>query len=537
MKTYIFGHKRPDTDSVCSAISYAYLKKQLNMDAEAKVLGTLNLETKFILKYFDIPEPKYLNDVKIQIRNMKYLKNAYINSESSLDKALEKINELSVTGLPMVDNNRKLNGYVNLKDICNYLVDQNTMELFTSYDNIQESLKGNSVLKFDNVIKGRIIIATYHSKTFMDSVELTKDDILIVGDRSSILEYAIKSKVKMIVIENDFKLPAELFVLANQNKINIISTSFSTSEIAMKIRLSNYIMLACTQNDPIFFKLVDYRDEFIKIAEKSGHTNYPVVDMKNNCVGMIKLVDQNIFDKCNVILVDHNQENQSVEGINEANILEVIDHHNIGVFQSTLPISFRCMPVGCTATIIYQIYLENHVEIPQNIAGIMLSAILSDTLLFKSPTTTDIDINTANELAKIAKVDIEQYGMSMFKAGTSIDNMSTQDIFDQDFKSYKLDNYNIGISQVMTLNIDSIIAKKQEYISLLNNMSNLDYKISLMFVTDIIKDGSYVFYNESAKELLSSIFQLKELKQGLFLEKIVSRKQQILPKILDYLQK
>ena len=538
MKTYVFGHKKPDTDSVCSAIAYAYLKNKLGMEAEARVLGDINLETKFVLKYFNIPEPRYLNDVKIQIRNMKYLSDAYVNENESIEDAFEKMHDLNVTGLPMVNDDKELTGYVNLKDISKYLIQGNLYNLNTTYDNILNTLNGKSILKFDDSIQGNIIAAAYKSKTFMEEIELKNSDILIVGDRLNILEYAIKSKVKMLIIVGDFKLPAETLIAASKNKVNIISTPDLTYVASNKIRFANYVSLVCNQKNPIYFKRSDYRDEFIDVANKTDHTNYPIVNHDNKCVGMIRLVDQNNYDKCQCILVDHNQDVQSVDGIHEANILEVIDHHNLGVFQTSLPISFRVMPVGCTATIIYQIYKENHIEIPKDIAGIMLSAILSDTLLFKSPTTTQIDIDTANNLAKISNIDIEEYGMKMFKAGTSIKGMDIQDIFDQDFKSYKIDNMNVGISQVMTLNIENILEHKDEYINLLNNMSSsFDYKVSLMFVTDVIKNGSYVFYNEKAKDIIQSVYQINNIEEGVFLPNIVSRKKQMFPKLMEYLVK
>lgn len=537
MKTFVFGHKKPDTDSVCSAISYAYLKQQLGMDAEARVLGDLNLETKYVLDYFNVEEPKYLNDVKIQIKNMKYLKGAYINENVSLSNAFDKMHELNVTGLPMVDKDNELKGYVNLKDICKYLIEGDLFELNTTYDNIVSTIDGKQVLKFNEDIKGNLIAAAYRSKTFMDEINLGSNDILIVGDRLNIIDYAIESKIKLLIITGDFNIPAQTLIKASQNKINIIVSSEPTYVVSSKIRLSNYVSCSCTQKSPITFRESSYRDDFISIAEKSNHTNYPVIH-HDKCVGMIRLVDQNNYEKCQCILVDHNFDEQSADGIDEANILEVVDHHNIGLFKSSMPISFRSMPVGCTSTIIYQIYKENHIDIPKHIAGIMLSAILSDTLIFKSPTTTQLDIDTASSLAKIANVDINEFGISMFKAGTSIDNMSIEDVFEQDFKNFKADSNSIGISQVMTLNINSILDKKDEYIKLLNTMSNtFDYKVVLMFVTDIIENGSYIFYNDSAKEIIKNAYELDELKQGLFLKDIVSRKKQMLPKLLDYLQK
>lgn len=520
MKTYVFGHKRPDTDSVCSAIAYAYLKKQLGMDIEARVLGDINLETKYVLNRFNIPEPKYLNDVKIQIRNMKYLKNAFINENVSLDSALNVMQKLNVTGLPMVDSENKLKGYVNLKDICAYLKDGDINYVDSTYDNILRVIKGNSILRFDDIINGNNDEGT----------------ILISDNNIDVITNAIKNNIKVLIICGDIKIPAKLLLEASVKTINIINTSYSLHTVFSKIRFANKVSLVCSQTSPITLKVTDYKDEFLSVAKKSNHINYPVM-YNNKCVGMLRLVDQNNYDKCNCILVDHNQEGQSVDGIEEANILEVVDHHNIGVFASNSPISFRVMPVGATATIIHQIFEENNIDIPRDIASIMLSAILSDTIILKSPTTTELDIDTAKKLAKIANLDIEEYGLEMFKAGTSIKGLDYHDIFEQDFKTYKVDNYNIGISQIMTLNIESVNENIDKYLDILNNMDTMDYKVALMFVTDVIKDGSYIFYNESAKDIISNAYNLDDLKQGLFLPKMISRKKQMLPKLLDYLQK
>ena len=527
MKIYVFGHKRPDTDSVCSAIAYAYLKKQMGMETEARVLGDINLETKYVLNRFNITEPKYLNDVKIQIKNMKYLKNAYVEEKETVSEAFDKMQELNVTGLPMIDNDKLLKGYVNLKDICNYLIKGNINTLNTSYENILKVINGYSILRFDDQVIGNIV----------ENESLNANSILIINNKIDVIEDAIKSNVKMIIIVGEIKIPAKLLLEASVKKINIINTLNNENDISSKLRFSNCIFNVCSQNNPIKLKITDYRDEFLSIAEKNNHTNYPVVDNDNHCLGMIRLVDQNNYDKCNVILIDHNQDTQSVDGIEEANILEVIDHHNLGIFTSNSPISLRVMPVGCSSTIIYQIFEENNIDIPKDIAGIMLCSILSDTLLLKSPTTTKMDIDIAKKLSDITKLDIEKLGLDMFKAGTSIKGLDYHDIFEQDFKTYRVDNYNIGISQVMTLNIDTINENIDKYLDILNNMDTMDYKVSLMFVTDVIKDGSYIFYNESAKDIISKTYNIDNLKQGLFLPKMISRKKQMLPKLLDYLQK
>ena len=538
MRTYIFGHKKPDTDSVCSAIAYAYLKNMLGIRAEARILGDLNQETKFVLDYFAIPEPKYLNDVKIQIKNMKYLKDAHINEHTSIEETFNVMQILGVTGLPLVDDNKKLQGYVNLKDICKHLIEDKTDKINTSYENLLRTLNAKKILQFDKDIKGNIVAASDKSKKFKENYELDSNAILIASDHIHILEYAIKSNVKMIILVDNFELPEDLLALAKIHQINIIKTASLINLVIQRIGLSNYISTTCLKYDPITFKTSDYRDDFIDIASKYGHTNYPILDKNNNCSGMLRLIDQNNYEKYNIILVDHNQAIQSVDGIEEANIQEIIDHHNIAPLSTTNPISFRAMPVGCTSTIIYQMFQENDIPIPKNIAGIMLSAIISDTLLFKSPTTTALDKNTALALADIAEIDYKKYGMEMFKAGTSINGMTVKEIFEQDFKTYKIEDSNLGISQVMTLNIDSIIEQQEEYLKLLNDLNtNYNYKVAVMFVTDVIKNGSYIFYNESAKEIISNAYNIKNLEQGMYLPNIVSRKKQCLPKLMNYLQK
>ena len=537
MKTYIFGHKKPDTDSVCSAISYSYLKNKLGLDTVPKVLGDLNKETKFVLNYFNVPEPKYLDNVKVQIKNMNYIKNAYIDEYASVNDTFNKMHDLSVTGLP-ISHNGYLNSYVNLKDISKYIIDGDIYNLDTSYNNIIKCLEGKEVLKFDEEIKGKILVAAYKSKTFIESISLDNDDILIVGNRREILEYALNSKIKLLIIDGDNNIPDDLLKIAEKNKVNIISTPFNTYLTSNKIKLCNYIKCINATKDPISFTLSDFRDDFLDIANKYGHTNYPIVTIDNKCVGMLRLINQNNYDKCKCILVDHNQGIQSVDGIEEAEIMEVIDHHNLGVIGTTKPISFRTMPVGCTATIIYHIYEENNIEIPKDIAGIMLSSILSDTVILKSPTTTQLDIEVANKLAKITNIDIYDYGYEMFKAGTSIKGMTPKEILEQDFKTYKLDNINFGISQVMTLDIDEILNQKEEYIKLLDDMSkNYNYKVALMFVTDIINNGSYIIYNNQSKDIVEVVYGIKEVNQGYFIEDMISRKKQMVPDLMEYLQR
>lgn len=536
--TYIFGHKVPDTDSVCASVSLSYLKNELGQQTEPRVLGSLNKETKFVLKYFKIPEPKFLNDVKVQIRNMSYNKEAMVYERVSILEAYRKVVSFGVTGLPLVDANKKLTGYINVREISKYLIDGPATTLKTSYDNIIKSLHGREILRYDDEIIGDILAAAYKSETFIDSINLDNNDILIIGDRYKIQEYALNSGIKLMIIVNNGTLPDDLMQIAIKNKVNIISVPYSTFKCSNMIKLCNYVKLININDNPITYSVYDYRDDFLESSSKYGHTNYPIVNSKNECLGMIQIIEANNYEKKKVILVDHNQQSQSADGIEEADIVEIIDHHNLGVFGTTTPINFRSMPVGCTCTIIYQLYKEANIRIPSNIAGIMLSAILSDTLLFKSPTTTELDKKTGEELAKLANVDYEKYGLEMFKAASSISDMSIEDIINCDIKSFSCEDISFTIGQVMTMDFDIIKKKEQELVSTLNTMCNVgNYKVAILFVTDIINNGSYMFYNDTASDLLKEAYNLEDIYQGVYIKNMVSRKKQMLPPLLETIEK
>ena len=528
--THVIGHKKPDTDSVCASISYSYLKNKLGWTTEPRVLGNINKETKFALDYFKVEEPKYLNDVKVQIKNMSYLKDAYINEHTSIAKTFEELQRLGVTGLPLVDENNKLKGYINVKEMAKNIIQGDIYELNTSYQNILEVLNGKEVLKFDDEIKGEIIAAAYKSKTFTEGIELNNNNILIVADRQYIIDYAIDCGVKLIIIVGDRTFPEELIEKAKEKQVNVISTPDSTYVTANRMKLCNYIETININPNPVKFTDSDYRDDFITISNKLGHTNYPIVNQDNTCVGMLRLIDQNNYEKYNVILVDHNQPAQSVDGLEEADIMEIIDHHNLGNLGTQIPIQFRSMPVGCTCTLIYQIYKGNNIEIPENIAGLMLSAILSDTLLLKSPTTTDMDVEVARKLAAIANLDIQEYGMAMLKAGSSIAGMSISEIVEQDFKTFKLGETSIGIGQVMTLDFDEIAKDMPKYIAHLDEMCvKNNYKLAVLFVTDAVKNGSYLLYSTGSEAVVAEAYKIKEAAEGTYLPDMVSRKKQMYP--------
>ena len=535
-EVYIFGHKKPDTDSVTSAIALSYLKNKLNISSVPKILGKINKETEFVLKHFNVDVPEYLDDVKIQIKDLNYYKNCFVNEKDSISKIYGYMYDKNITGVPIVDENNKLKGLLTTKMIGHELINGDFTKLKTSYNNILEVLNGEGLLRFDEEIEGNILAASFRSTTILNTIDFKEDTIMIVGDRHSIIEAAINNKVKLIIIVGNLDIKEDHIELARKNKVNIIRTSYDTFHTAKMIGLSNYCINIFSDLRSVSFNENDYYDEFKEQCIKLGHNNYPVIDDENNCLGLIRITDINEINKKQVILVDHNEATQSVEGLEEAEILEIIDHHKLGTLTTNMPINFRNMTVGSTNTIIYSLYNESNITIPWYIAGIMLSGIISDTLKFTSPTTTEYDKYVAGRLAEICGLDIETYANEMFKAGTNLKGKTIEQIIDMDIKIYEEKNKKVAISQVITLNSEEILNKKSTYIKKMNEIkNNRGYDLLLLCVTDIIKDGSYIFFDEENYELVANAFNLENIEEGYYVEKCLSRKKQLVPLIMKVL--
>ena len=533
-KTYIFGHKKPDTDSVMSAIGLSYLKNQLGEKTEARVLGGLNKETKFALKYFNLKEPLYLNDVKLQLKDVAYHKNFLIKETESIYDGYQYMLKEGLTGLPVVRENKDFVGLITIKDLSHTIVNANFEDLYTSYENLLHVLKGEEIVKFDDEIVGKLLVASYRSTTFMQNVKLEKNSVLIVGDRHSIIEYAVESGVKLVILSGDAEIKQDHINIAKENKVNIIRTPYDSYHIARLVSLTNYIKTMIRSYNPTRFEDTEFVDNVLEINNKLKHTNYPIVDKKNKCLGLLRLTDLNEKTPKNVILVDHNEKLQSVEGLEEANILEIIDHHNLGSITTTSPVNFRNMAVGSTCTIVYTLYKERKVEIPKHIAGALLSGILSDTLILKSPTATEKDIIAVNDLANIAGVDYKKYGMEMLKAGTSLKGMSKEDVLYNDFKLYTVGEKTFAIGQFFTMNFEEIEKDIDEYIKTLDEVSEANnYSLTALYVTDIIKNGSYVIFNRKAQEIMDVAYEQKEVEEGSFIPNCVSRKKHVVPLIME----
>lgn len=533
-KTYIFGHKKPDTDSVMSAIGLSYLKNQLGENTEARVLGEINKETTYALKHFGLKKPEYLNDVKLQLKDVNYHKNSLIKETDSIYNGYQFMLKEGLTGLPVVKEDGKFTGLITIKDLSHVVVNENVEDLYTSYDNLMHVLKGEELLRFNDEIIGKLIIASYRSTTFMTNVELKKNMILIVGDRHSIIEYAVESGVKLIILSGDAEIKDKHLEIAKQNKVNIMRTPYDTYHIAKLVSLTNYIKTMIRSYNPTKFENTEYVDTVLEINNKLKHTNYPIVDKRNKCLGLLKIIDLNEKNPKKVILVDHNEKLQSVDGIDEAEILEIIDHHNLGSITTNKPINFRNMAVGSTCTIVYNLFLERKVEIPKHIAGALLSGILSDTLILKSPTATKKDKEAVEVLSKIAEVDYHTYGMNMLKAGTSLEGMSKLDVLYNDFKLYNIGEKTFAVGQFFTMNFEEIEKEMDKYIDVLNDVAEANhYNLVALYVTDIVKNGSYVLYNEKGKDYIDLAYGNEDIKQGTFIKNCVSRKKHVVPIIME----
>lgn len=536
MKTLIFGHRRPDTDSVMSALALSYLKNSLGDNTEARVLGDINKEAKYALDTFHVKAPKYLNDVKLQLKDVHYHKNFMIYDTDSIYDGYQAMLREDLTGIPVVNYDREFRGLVTIKDLSHIIINENIEDLYTSYNNLIKVLKGHEILHFDDEIIGKLVVAAYKSTTFMSNVNLLENHILIVGDRHSVIEYAVNSKVKLIILTGDSFMKEEHIELARRNHVNVIRTNYDTYRVSRLVSLANYIKTMIKVYNPIKFLETDFVSDVIDINYKLKHTNYPIVDKNNKCLGLLKITDLSEKTPKKVILVDHNDKLQSAEGLEEAEILEIIDHHNLGNITTNNPINFRNMSVGSTSTIVYSLFLERGIGIPSDIAGLMLSGILSDTLILKSPTTTDKDRQAVYNLSKIAGVDYNTYGMELLQSGTSLEGLTPEDVLYHDYKMFSVGEKNFAVGQFFTTNFEEIRENIDKYIKVLDKVGDANnYLLVCLYVTDIINNGSYVLFNQRGKNIMDVIYQ-KDVSEGFFVPGCLSRKKHVVPAIMSVLE-
>ena len=521
---YVFGHKNPDTDAVTSAICMTYLKKQLGINAKAFLLGDIRKEAKFVLDYFKVEIPDFLANVKPQVKDLKIEKTEGIHPHFSILDAFKKIEEKNLQSLPVITSDNKLVGIVTMQDIVKGLLEKDLRILHTSLDNICRSLGGEVIYKADDEVNGRVYTLAYG----LDSVKgsLSKKDIVIVGDRYDVIDHVLETGIQLMILTGKKSLPEEHIAKAKKNGVSVISVSVDTYEASLLINRCNYLGSIASSEDIIKFRTGELVEDIKETMLTSTYRNFPVVDESNHFLGFIGRRHLVNPSRKQVIMTDHNEFAQSVDGIHEAEILEIVDHHKIGGIETSAPINFRNMTVGCTCTILYLMYKESNIAIPHEIAGLMVSGIISDTLLFRSPTTTDLDKQVVSELNEILKLDLEKYSMDMFKAGTSLEGYSIEEIVHMDFKEFTLEGQKVAIGQVFTLDVDSVFKKKDAFISYLKQTT---YDIALLAITDIVKEGSYLLY-KAPDHVIKSAFNVNA-EQGIWVKELVSRKKQLVPNL------
>lgn len=533
MFTYIFGHKNPDTDSVASAISFSYFKNQLGYSTIPCVLGSMNKESEYILDYFKLPTPKLLTNVKTQVKDLNFDMIQGVAPHSSILNTYRLMANTHQKTLPVLDPNNKLLGIITTKDIAMQLITGDFHHLHTSLSNIVETLDGKILVGDDFIVEGNISVIAFYYKSIAGL--LNRNSIIIVGDRYDIIEHAIRSKVQLIIVTGGKNIPTHCLRLAKQNNVTIISVAGDTYTTSNLIHQCNDISSIIRSKNLIKFNKTEYLEDIKDEIINTNHINYPIVDDNNVFLGFINRKHILKPSKKKVILVDHNEYSQSVEGLQESEILEIIDHHKLGDICTTRPINFRNMPVGSTCTIVYRLFKEYNIDIPNNIAGLILSGILSDTLFFKSPTTTSLDKLCVEELNDVLKLDLEKFAMNMFKAGSSLEGQNIEEIFYKDFKEFVLEEKKIGIGQVFTLDIDDVLNRKEAFTEYMNTVHNSnDYFLTLLLITDILKEGSYLLFKCNHNNFISTSFGVQG-DQGVFAPNILSRKKQVLPKVSETL--
>jgi len=541
---YVIGHRNPDTDSICSAIAYAKLKNiTTGGDYRPRRAGQVSLETKFVLNYFHIKAPSYLPDVRTQVKDIEIRNVKGVSKNISLKKAYELMNENNVVTLPIINSKEELTGLITIGDIAKSYMDIYDSKIIstakTPYRNILETLEGQMIVGDENAIleRGKVLIAAANPDLMESYIE--QDDIVILGNRYESQLCAIEMNAKCIIVCDGAKVSFTITKLAENKGCTIIKTKYDTYTAARLINQSMPISFFMRDTGLITFTEDDFIEDIREIMAKKRHRDFPILGKDNKFKGMISR--RNLLDagKKKLILVDHNERSQAVDGLDEAEILEIIDHHRIGSIETISPVFFRNQPLGCTATIIYQMYQENSVEVPKDIAGLLCSAILSDTLIFRSPTCTAVDQQAAEQLALIAGIEPVEYAKQMFMAGSNVKKKSPEEIFYQDFKKFSAGDITFGVGQINFMGAgDEIETVKKKLLPYLEKTFE-EHSMDMIFfmLTDIMEESTELLYcGASAKETATEAFHLQEEEDKIYLPGVVSRKKQLIPALMWALQ-
>ena len=543
-KVVVIGHRNPDTDSICSAIAYAELKNRTStLVCEPRRAGKMNQETEFVLKKFGVTPPRMCTDVNPKIRDVDYREMPGIPGSTSLRRAWKIMRDQQIDTLSITSADNELEGIITVKDLATANMDVFDTAVLaksrTSYKNILETLNGTMVVGNADAVctTGHIKIGTATPEMLESSVE--KGDIVILSNRYESQLCAIEKEASLLIICNGAKVGRTIQRIADETGVAIMTTPVDTYAAGKLISQCAPISYYMTRDNILKFTLVTPVADVLRVMAKVRHRYFPILDEDGKYCGMVSRRNVIALRKRRIILVDHNEATQAVEGFDQAEILEIIDHHRIGSLETSGPVYFRNQPVGCTATIITQMYDENGVDIPPQIAGLLLAAILSDTLAFRSPTCTPVDENTAKRLAKIAGVDIEEFSTEMFEAGEKLDGKTPEEVFLQDFKVFMCGDVRFGVAQgsyMTRKNLQAAQALLQPYLEEARNKQNVEDLY--MLLTDVPKEESVVICTgRYAAEVLSNGFESRPAADGSWtLPGVVSRKKQFIPAMMSAYQ-
>lgn len=538
---YVIGHKNPDSDSICAALAYAeYKNGNGDVNAIPVRLGPINRETKFILEYFGVEPPTLIETVRLSVEDLDFDNIAPVSPDISLRMALELMSRNNVNTLPVIDDSEQLIGIVTISDIIQSYIDvwDNIVlgKSGTTLDNIIDTLSANSVF-IPHIMKpltGKVLVLAMEPKTMDNYIE--DNDIVICGDRKDAQEFAINQGISLMIVSGNVSIDENIINLAKEKGIAIISTPHDTFTTSRLITQSVPISHVMTTEDLVIFDLDDLVDDVRVKMSQTRFRSYPVIDDDKKVVGLISRYHLISSMKKKVILVDHNERSQSVDGLEECEILEIIDHHRVADVFTGNPIYFRNEPVGSTSTIIASIMFENGRRPSKKIAGILAAAIISDTLLFRSPTSTNVDKMILERLARIADLDVEKFAMEMFKAGTSLVGKTPQELLSQDFKTFTVGEHKIGIAQVYTMDPSSLNEMKDNLISIMEERAKeYGYSIFILMLTDIFKQASEMVVAGHNKELIAKAFGKTLINNSFYAPGILSRKKQVVPPITNVL--
>lgn len=541
--TIVIGHKNPDTDSICSAISYANLKRKVTGNPyEACRAGKVNEETKYVLNYFQMEEPRLVESVKTQVRDIEIRHTVGVDKNISLKKAWNMMQELSVVTIPAVTEAGMLEGLITVGDIAKTYMNVYDSSILskacTRYSNIVETIEGLILIGEDSAYfdKGKVLIAAANPDMMEFYIE--PHDLVILGNRYESQLCAIEMGASCIIVCEGAPVSMTIRKLAQERGCTIMTTPYDAFTAARLINQSMPISYFMKTDSLITFDESDFIDDIREVMASVRHRDFPILDKNGKYLGMISRRNLLGARGKQVIMVDHNEKNQAVDGVESSEILEIIDHHKLGAVETMTPVFFRNQPLGCTATIIYQMYQENGIEIEKPIAGLLCSAIISDTLLFRSPTCTVVDKMAAQALAAIAGIEMEKYAADMFAAGSNLKSKTDAEIFNQDFKQFTVGKVTFGVGQISSLNedeLDELKDRLEPYLKEVYGQRGLD--MMFFMLTNILNQETRLLcVGNGAVKMIANAFHAEPDEQSVLLPGVVSRKKQLIPTIMLALQ-